>query len=310
MLNIDLETQKLCDSLVYRYLIENKHDKTAELFKIERKIYYTLAFRKDEQISETLDLIISKYLRLELDTISNTLVFDYLKRHENQRIQKLASKLNAKVPIQIKDEIPSIEEVLDHNIVSRHILVPLREKSLNQPSIQAKGHDKSAKKIFDIAQKSKEVSVPTKIVDNYSVDSEKVMQIKEVFKSLKKSEIKIKGKTEVFKALKYILKSDIKVMKAQADSVNIKLNVKDDGTVKISPENSEQLQKMKVTLTEFSRGDENSEESRMIKAWNFLVEKAQIIDRKQLILDFDNLLTEQWPCNVIGMYVSENLQEP
>ena len=98
MSNIDLEVQKLCDSLVYRFLVENKHDKTAELFKEERKKYYTLAFRKDEQISETLDLIISKYLRLELDTISNTLVFDYLKRHENQRIQKLALKLNAKIP--------------------------------------------------------------------------------------------------------------------------------------------------------------------------------------------------------------------
>ena len=88
MSTIDLEVQKLCDSLVYRHLVENKHVKTAELFKIERKKYYTLAFRKDEQISETLDLIISKYLRLKLDTISNTLVFDYLKRHENQRIQK------------------------------------------------------------------------------------------------------------------------------------------------------------------------------------------------------------------------------
>ena len=310
MSNIDLEAQKLCDSLVYRYLLENRHDKTAKLLKEERKNSYTLKFKREKNISETLSSIISKYLRLELDTISNTLVYDYLKRHNNQRVQKLASKLNAKVPIEIKDDNPLIEEVLDRNIVSRHILVPLRKKPLNQPSSQAKGQNQSVKKIFDIAQKSKEVSVPTKIVDNYSVDSEKVMQIKEVFKSLKKSEIKIKGKTEVFTALKYILRCDIKVMKAQADSVNMKLNVEDDGTVRISPENSEQLQKMKVNLGEFSRGDKNSEESKMIKAWNFLVEKAQIIGKKQLILDFDNLVTEQWPCNVIGMYVSENLQEP
>ena len=54
----------------------------------------------------------------------------------------------------------------------------------------------------------------------------------------------------------------------------------------------------------------NSEESRIVKAWHDLLEKAKIIDRKQLIQDFDDLLTEQWPCIVVGMYVSKYLQEP
>ena len=42
----------------------------------------------------------------------------------------------------------------------------------------------------------------------------KMVPIKEVFKCMKKSEIKIfkNSKTEVLKALKYILKSDVKVI--------------------------------------------------------------------------------------------------
>ena len=55
---------------------------------------------------------------------------------------------------------------------------------------------------------------------------------------------------------------------------------------------------------------EDSEESRIVKAWNELMEEAQINDRKQLIQDFDNLLNEQWPCSMIGMYVSKYLNEP
>ena len=38
--------------------------------------------------------------------------------------------------------------------------------------------------------------------------------------------------------------------------------------------------------------------------------EAQINDRKKLIQDFDNLLTEQWPCSIVGMYVSKYLTEP
>ena len=38
--------------------------------------------------------------------------------------------------------------------------------------------------------------------------------------------------------------------------------------------------------------------------------EAQINDRKQLIQDFDNLLTEQWPCCIVGMFVSKYLTEP
>ena len=54
----------------------------------------------------------------------------------------------------------------------------------------------------------------------------------------------------------------------------------------------------------------SSEESRIVKAWHDLIEEAQIIDTKQVIQDFDNLLKEQWPCNVVGCYLSKYLEVP
>ena len=160
--------------------------------------------------------------------------------------------------------------------------------------------------------RAKEILSPSENMANYSANfGAKVVPIKEVFKSLKKSEIKIlkHGKTEVFKALKYILKSDIKVMKAQADSVSMELNVEGD-TVKINHENYSKLFEMNIKLGVFSSFGENSEESRIIKAWHDLIEKAQIRNGKQLIQDFNSLLTEQWPCSMVGMYVSKYLKEP
>ena len=165
---------------------------------------------------------------------------------------------------------------------------------------------------------AKEILSPLENIDNYSIDIEaKMVPIKEVFKSMKKSEVKIlkQGKTEVFKALKYILKSDLKVMKAQADSVSMKLKVEGDA-VNISHENASQLFEMKVKLGVFSSAafgslfGKNSEESRIVKAWHDLIEEAEITDQKQLIVDFDNLLTDQWPCSIVGMYVSKYLKEP
>ena len=70
---------------------------------------------------------------------------------------------------------------------------------------------------------------------------------------------------------------------------------------------------MKIKFGKLSRSatlGEVSEESRIVKAWNELVIEAQIIDKKQLIQDFDNLLTEQWPCSIIGMFLSKYLNKP
>ena len=137
MSKIDQEVQQACDILVYNYLVENGHLKTAELLKKERKNFYTLESKKNEKISEILPLLITEYV--ELDTVSNNLIYDYLKNHENPKIQKLARKLKSLVPgIHMRGENPSIGEILSHANVSRQILVPVRKKLSNQLPDQAK----------------------------------------------------------------------------------------------------------------------------------------------------------------------------
>ena len=99
----------ICDTLVYRYLVENRHYKTAKLLKKEREKDYTLEVKEGENISKIFSYIITKYgqSQMELDSVSNCLVHDYLKNHQNQKIQKLAEKLKALVPpIQTKSENP------------------------------------------------------------------------------------------------------------------------------------------------------------------------------------------------------------
>ena len=117
----DQEVQEVCDILVYNYLVENGHLKTAELLKKERKNFYTLESKKNEKISEILPLLITEYV--ELDTVSNNLIYDYLKNHENPKIQKLARKLKSLVPgiHMSRGENPSIGEILSHANVSRQI---------------------------------------------------------------------------------------------------------------------------------------------------------------------------------------------
>ena len=74
---INMEVQKHCDDLVYQYLVENEHFKTAQLLKDKRRKLYTLECKTDLNISETFSLIISKYSAQLINIISNTLVYDY-----------------------------------------------------------------------------------------------------------------------------------------------------------------------------------------------------------------------------------------
>ena len=157
MSKIDQELQKICDTLVYRYLVENRHFKTAELLKEERKELYTLKkSKKGEKISIRFSFMIAKYEQLELDSVSNNLVCDYLKLQENPQIQALAQELKSLVPsIQIKGENPSIGDIFNHDIASRKILVPVKKELPNQLPDQAKSQNSSMKNVSGIAEKSK-----------------------------------------------------------------------------------------------------------------------------------------------------------
>ena len=91
MLEQELLEQELCDSLVYQYLIENGHHKTAQLLQEERQIFYNLNFKEDIKISESFSYMISEYVKT--DTMSNTMVYDYFKTHENCEIRKMTQEL-------------------------------------------------------------------------------------------------------------------------------------------------------------------------------------------------------------------------
>ena len=298
--------QQVCDTLVYRYLVENRHYKTAELLKKERKKDYALEVKKGEKISKIFSYLITKYgqSQLELDSVSNGLVYDYLKNHQNQKIQKLAEKLKALVPpIQTKCENPSIGDILNHANFSRKNLVPVQKKSSNQLPNQAKRQKLSIEKTSDIAPNSKG---PTKNVSYSFGSGEKIVPIKDLFKNrINDIEVFKKDKPEVYRVLKYILGSDIRVMKAQADTIDMRLDVNLDKAEIKDRSKSEMIEK-KIKLGPFSHviSGEDSEECRIIKAWYDLIDKAQIIDKKQVIQDFDNLLNEQWPCNIVGCYLS------
>ena len=52
----DQEIRQICDSLIYKYLIEKRYYKTAELLRVEREVFYTLTckndgYHKNEKIS-------------------------------------------------------------------------------------------------------------------------------------------------------------------------------------------------------------------------------------------------------------------
>ena len=65
--------QLACDSLIYKYLVENSHLKTAELLKKKRKRKYNLNVKKDERISEKFSFMITKYAQLKSSSTGKSL---------------------------------------------------------------------------------------------------------------------------------------------------------------------------------------------------------------------------------------------
>ena len=65
--------QQACDSLIYKYLVENGHLKTAELLKKKRKRKYNLNVKKDERISEKFSFMITKYAQLKSSSTGKSL---------------------------------------------------------------------------------------------------------------------------------------------------------------------------------------------------------------------------------------------
>ena len=128
-----MQEQELCDSLVYQYLIENGHHKTAQLLQEERQIFYSLNFNEDMKISESFSYMISEYVKT--DAMSNTIVYDYFKSHENCEIRKMAQELQGLVHIQTNENYPSFSEVINNFHTPKKILKPkelLRQVHISQ----------------------------------------------------------------------------------------------------------------------------------------------------------------------------------
>ena len=159
-----MQEQELCDSLVYQYLIENGHHKTAQLLQEERKILYSLNFKKDMKISESFSYMIFEYVKT--DAMSNTLVYDYLNSHENCEIRKMAQELQGLVHIQTNENYPSVSEVINHFLPPNKILKPkelLRQVHISQirkhnlaEKAKSKAEEVTKNKAEDKAQKEAE----------------------------------------------------------------------------------------------------------------------------------------------------------
>ena len=117
---------------------------------------------------------------------------------------------------------------------------------------------------------------------------------------------------------------DIHEKFTQADTLTYKLTTTNDSV--IIPRNTKyKLDRRGIKFGPFSKAHhgENSEESRIIKAWEDLKIEAQIVDEKQTIQDFDEILLtikrnkrgkilerNQWACNILGCYISKYLETP
>ena len=139
-----------------------------------------------------------------------------------------------------------------------------------------------------------------------------VVPLKDVFKKYHDDiEDFRQDKPEVYKLLKHILESDACVTKAQADAVEVKVYVSVD-RVHIPSKQKAQLLEMNIKLGKFSRANrgEDSEESRIVKAWNQLMKEVNPVDKTQLLRGLDDLMSKQWPCNIVGCYLSQHLEVP
>ena len=135
------------------------------------------------------------------EKIANTVVYEYLKNHQKPGVRQLALELQKEVPVLLDEKVPSLQE-----------LYPAVARRKNFTSSQKEG----------VKPESKAIEWTKVLTTNYSYGSaEKVVPIiTDVFQNrLKEIQVFRQDKPEVYKVLKYILNSDTKVMKAQADTI-------------------------------------------------------------------------------------------
>ena len=103
-------------SLVYHYLIENEHLKTAKLLLKERKkcefCPVVEEMKKVMTVSKLISCIIADNTgNFEITKLSNTVVYNFLKNHKKSGVQELAMKMKSLVPIELEGQTPKFEDV-------------------------------------------------------------------------------------------------------------------------------------------------------------------------------------------------------
>ena len=143
------------------------------------------------------------------EKIANTVVYEYLENRQKPGVRQLALELQKEVPVLLDEKVPSLQE-----------LYPAVARRKNFTSSQKEG----------VKPESKAIEWTKVLTTNYSYGSaEKVVPIitDVVFKNrLKEIQVFRQDKPEVYKVLKYILNSDTKVMKAQADTIETRFHVR------------------------------------------------------------------------------------
>ena len=140
-------------SLVYQYLIENEHLKTAKLLLKERKkcefCPFVEGLKKVMNASELISCMIDDNTGyFEVTKLSNTVVYNFLKNHKKSGVQELATKMKCLVPIELEGQTPNFEDVFYHALFTRKILVPVRKKKSNNDPSQSKVQHLSIKRFL------------------------------------------------------------------------------------------------------------------------------------------------------------------
>ena len=273
--------------------VQKELTKQKELFQLEGNIPSVEEVFKHYVIPRKVSVPVKKKTSKEKpnqlkDKIANTVVYEYLKTHQKSGVRQLALELQKEVPILLNEKVPSFQELYNPAVPPRKILVAVRKKVSNQNPKQLNEPKPS---VSNPDTKSKVLTT------NYSYGSgEKVVPIKDVFKNrVQDIEVFKQDKPEVYKVLKYIWNSDIKVMKNQADTNEIKSSFSFDRVQYRKIEKDLFVNKVKLGKFSSANYGENSEETRIVNALHDLFEGAGIIDtkQKQVIQDFENLMNEQ-----------------
>ena len=133
--------RRLCESVVYQYLVENgQRTISNRLLKTRKKCANFPWVKKLEgkfTVIEILsDLITESMGNIATQELSDTVIYNFFKSHKKLGVQKLAKKLKKRVPIDLDNRnIPTLKELLNNVLKPVEVLVPTKN---SDPKASAK----------------------------------------------------------------------------------------------------------------------------------------------------------------------------